>query len=105
MKTSMAETSLAAYQSTPARELSRREAEIMVLFGDDTVTMSRKQIWEVLRENFGSKAPGEGGVTGRVNALVAAGRLANRGERIDPHTNKSQGLVGLPVRGQQSLFQ
>ena len=104
MKTSMAQTSLSAYHSTPARELSRREAEIMILFGDDTVVMSRKQIWEVLRENFGRSAPGEGGVCGRVNALVAAGRLVDRGERVDEHTGKLQQLVGLPLRGQQGLF-
>jgi hypothetical protein len=105
VKTQVAQTSLSAYHSTPARELSRREAEIMILFGDDTVVMSRKQIWEVLRENFGRSAPGEGGVCGRVNALVAAGRLVDRGERVDGHTRKPQQLVGLPVRGQQSLFQ
>jgi hypothetical protein len=105
VKTQVAATSLAAYHSTAARELSRREAEIMILFGDDSVVMSRKQIWEVLRENFGNSAPGEGGVCGRVNALVAAGRLVDRGERVDDHTRKLQQLVGLPARGQQSLFQ
>lgn len=105
MKTQIAETSLDAYRSTPARELSRREAEIMILFGDESVVMSRKQIWEVLVENFGRSAPGEGGVCGRVNALVAAGRLAHRGERVDEHSRKPQELVGLPVRGQAELFQ
>lgn len=105
MRTAMAETSLAAYDSTPARELSRREAEIMILFGDDSVVMSRKQIWKVLVENFGNSAPGEGGVCGRVNALVAAGRLVHRGERVDEHSHKPQELVGLPMRGQAELFQ
>ncbi|MDB5733259.1 MAG: hypothetical protein JWQ03_3154 [Variovorax sp.] len=105
MKTQVAETSLAAYHSTPARELNRREAEIMILFGNDSVVMSRKQIWQVLCENFGNRAPGEGGVCGRVNALVAAGRLVHRGERIDEHSRKPQQLVGLRQRNQVELFQ
>lgn len=105
MKTAMASTSLDSYFSTRARELSRREAEIMILFGDDSVVMSRKQILAVLRENFGESAPGEGGVAGRVNALVAAGRLVHRGERMDERTRKPQELVGLPKRGQVELFQ
>jgi hypothetical protein len=105
VRNAVASTSLDSYFSTPARELSRRQAEIMILFGDDSVVMSRKQIWQVLRENFGDRAPGEGGVCGRVNALVAAGRLVHRGERMDERTRKPQELVGLPKRGQQSLFQ
>jgi hypothetical protein len=105
MKTRVSETSLSAYHSTPARELNRREAEIMILFGDDSAVLSRKQIWRVLCENFGHSAPGEGGVCGRVNALVAAGRLVHRGERVDEHSRKPQELVGKPVRGQAELFQ
>ncbi len=104
MKTCMSERSLQAYYSTPARELNRREQEIMILFGSADVVMSRKQIFNTLRESLGERAPGEGGVCGRVNALVAAGRLVHRGEVIDPKTRKPQELVGLPVNGQGTLF-
>lgn len=104
MKTCMSERSLTAYRAMPAREMNRREAEIMILFGSADVVMSRKQIWRTLCESLGDRAPGEGGVCGRVNALVAAGRLVHRGEAIDPRTHKPQELVGLPVNGQGTLF-
>lgn len=103
MKTAVAETSLATYWSTPAAELNRREQEIMILFNDDSVILSRKQIYKILQEALGNSAPGEGGVCGRCNALVAAGHLVVRGERIDPKTRKPQGLLGLPVRAQQAF--
>ncbi len=105
MRTAMAETSLDAYRSTPARELNRREREVMALFTNTEMAISRKQIFEILQKKLGDDAPGEGGVTGRVNALVAANRLAHRGERIDPKTRKPQELVGLPVAEQLELLQ
>jgi hypothetical protein len=83
-----------------AGALSRREAEIMVLFGDDTVALTCKEISELLRENFGHSTPGEGSVIGRVNALVAAGRLVHLGDRTRDRKQQLQQPVGLPRHGQ-----
>ncbi|HJV75370.1 MAG TPA: hypothetical protein VJ654_14180 [Noviherbaspirillum sp.] len=104
MKACVSERSLQAYYSTPVAELSRREQEIMVLFGSTDVVMSRKQIWRTLCEALGDRAPGEGGVCGRIDSLMTKGQLVHRGEWKDPKTGKPQELVGLPVNGQGSLF-
>jgi len=72
----------------------------MVLFGDDTVALTCKEISELLRENFGSSAPGEGSVFGRVNALVVAGRLVRRGEPAAGRSHQLLRPVGLPQRAQ-----
>lgn len=94
------ETKSASFHSlSPAGYLQPAQQRVMSLFVDDSIALTRKQITAALGNMELSS------VCGRVNALVAAGRLVDRGERVDDHTRKLQQLVGLPVRGQQSLFQ
>jgi hypothetical protein len=83
---------------SPAGYLQPAQQKVMDLFTDDSIAMTRKQIAAAVDMELSS-------VCGRVNALVAAGRLVSRGERKDPRTGKQQELVGLSVRGQQELFQ
>lgn len=105
MKTQVAATSKQAYRGLVHSNLPDREREVMALFTDFDVVLSRKQIWKLLVKRQGDKAPGEGGTCGRVNALIGKRKLlVPRGERIDPNTNKLQELVGLPVAIQVPLF-
>ena len=105
MKTQVAETSQRAYRGLMSDGLQDREREVMALFTDPSVVLSRKQIWKLLCAQQGDSAPGEGGTCGRVNTLIKEkGLLVVRGERVDPKTHKSQELVGLPVANQIPLF-
>jgi hypothetical protein len=97
---SFSETKSASFHSlSPAGYLQPAQQRVMSLFVDETVALTRKQIVAALGNMELSS------VCGRVNALVAAGRLVHRGERVDEHSRKPQELVGLPVRGQVELFQ
>lgn len=105
MKTQVADTSQKAYRGLSSVELSKREREVMALFTDYDIVLSRKQIWKQLCARQGDFAPGEGGTCGRINTLINdKGLLAARGERVDPKTRKPQELVGLPVANQLPLF-
>lgn len=105
MKTQVAETSKQAFRGLLHTNLPEREREVMALFTDFNVVLSRKQIWKQLVVQLGERAPGEGGTCGRVNALITVRKLlVSRGEHVDPKTRKSQELVGLPVANQLPLF-
>lgn len=94
----VAETSRDAYHSlSPAGFLQPKQRQIMALFTGPSVSLSRQQISKKTRMPIN-------GVCGRVDSLIAAGRLEERGERRDPHTNKRQKLLRLPQPDQQSLF-
>jgi hypothetical protein len=105
MKTQVAATSKQAYRGLAHSNLPVREREVMALFHDYGVVLSRKQIWKQLVAQQGDRAPGEGGTCGRVNALVTVKKLlVSRGERVDPKTGKTQEVVGLPIANQLQLF-
>jgi len=96
MRTSVSETSLSAYRSLSSPDyLQPKEAAIMRLFGFET-RLSRQQISEMGNMPINC-------VCGRVNSLVASGRLIEQGERTDPFTGKKQKLLQLPT-GQGRLF-
>ncbi len=93
----VSQTSAEAYRSlSPALYLSPKEEQVMRLFRPG-VALSRQQISKKARMPIN-------GVCGRVDSLLAAGRLEERGFRIDPHTCKRQKLLRLPCPEQQSLF-
>lgn len=97
--TAFSATKSESFHSLSPREyLQPAQQKVMGLFADDSIALTRKQIAKTTDMELSS-------VCGRVNALIAAGRLVPRGERKDPRTGKLQELVGLPVRGQQELFQ
>lgn len=94
----VAETSRAAWHSlSPGGFLQPKQRQIMALFKRPGTTLSRQQISRKARMPIN-------GVCGRVDSLLAAGLLEERGERIDPHTHKRQKLLRLPRPEQQSLF-
>jgi len=94
---SVAETSAEAYRSlSPALYLSPKEEQVMRLFRPG-VSLSRQQISQKARMPIN-------GVCGRVDSLLAAGHLEERGFRIDPHTNKRQKLLRIPQPDQAQLF-
>lgn len=104
MRTSVAETSLAAFYSlSPAVDLQPKERAIMELFeapmklGRPHIELSRQQLAKILGWPINT-------ICGRVNSLVTKGQLVERGERIDPATNKAQKLLALPVLEQAELF-
>lgn len=68
----------------------------MRLFGPG-VSLSRQQISRKARMPIN-------GVCGRVDSLLAAGHLEERGFRIDPHTHKRQKLLRRPQSDQALLF-
>ncbi|MEZ2297274.1 hypothetical protein [Variovorax sp. RCC_210] len=93
----VAETSAEAYRSrSPALYLSPKEQQVMRLFRSG-VSLSRQQISQKARMPIN-------GVCGRVDSLLAAGRLEERGFRIDPNTNKRQKLLRIPQPDQAQLF-
>lgn len=105
MKTQVAETSKQAYRGLLNANLPVREREVMALFHDYGVVLSRKQIWKQLVAQQGDRAPGEGGTCGRVNSLINKKcLLVSRGERFDAKTGKTQEVVGLPIANQLQLF-
>jgi hypothetical protein len=93
----VSQTSAEAYRSlSPALYLSPKEEQVMRLFKPG-MSLSRQQVSKKARMPIN-------GVCGRVDSLLAAGRLEERGYRIDPHTGKRQKLLRLPCPEQQSLF-
>lgn len=98
MRTQVAETSLVAYQSLQAeKKLSAKQALIMGILACGRA-MTRQELSHETGEPINS-------VTGRVNELLAAKRIVQRGKVINPKTRKPNYLVGLPVVEQFSLFQ
>jgi hypothetical protein len=99
MRTCVAETSREAYRSLPvATYLQPKERAVMALFTGPEVRLTRQQIAE--------RAPMPlHCVCGRVNSLVAAGRLMEEGDRRDPSTGKRQKLLQLPREAQASLLE
>ncbi|PRC92650.1 hypothetical protein [Solimicrobium silvestre] len=99
MKSLHSETKSESFHSLSIPEyLQPAEKRIIALFNNTSIALTRKQIRDALGDMELS------GVCGRVNSLITKNRLANRGERKDPKTRKSQGLVGLPVSVQFSLI-
>ena len=96
MRTQLAETSIAAFYSFRVPELQNKESEVLAAIQEAGRPMSREQIAAAL----GWK---ESSVCGRVNSLVAKGVLEESGT-IKTLSGRSAKLVGLPVRGQRSLF-
>lgn len=95
---SVSETSAEAYRSlSPALYLSPQESKVMRLFQRAGVALSRQQISRKARMPINC-------VCGRVDSLLAAGRLEELGFRIDPHTNKRQKLLRVPQPDQAQLF-
>lgn len=95
----MATTSLEAFHSLPVADyLQPKERAVMALFTGPEVKLSRQQIAE--------RAPMPlHCVCGRVNSLLAAGRLMEEGDRRDPSTGKRQKLLRLPRDAQASLLE
>lgn len=94
---SIANTSAEAYRSLSVTAyLSPKEAQVMRLFRPGT-SLSRQQISQKARMPIN-------GVCGRVDSLLAAGRLEERGFRVDPATHKRQKLLRIPQPDQASLF-
>ncbi|SEF28466.1 hypothetical protein ABL840_26855 [Variovorax sp. NFACC27] len=94
----VAETSAEAFHSlSPRFYLSPKEEQVMRLFQRPGVSLSRQQISQKARMPIN-------GVCGRVDSLLAAGHLEERGFRIDPHTNKRQKLLRIPQPDQAQLF-
>lgn len=97
MRTEMAHTSLAAYRSLQAEDkLSPQERTVMA-----SVTRFNCLTREEIAHNTGMRLSA---VCGRVNALIAAGRLVERGTKRSPTSGKLAKCVRLP-EGQQELFQ
>ena len=95
MKTNMAETSLAAYHSLPPKDyLQPKELEVMRLFRNECLKLTREQI----AARLGWKVAA---VCGRVNSLVTKGKLEEikGGTTNSGHSAK---LVKLPA-GQMGL--
>lgn len=93
----VAHTSAEAYRSlSAATYLSPKEQLVMRLFRPG-VSLSRQQISRKARMPIN-------GVCGRVDSLLAAGRLEERGFRIDPNTHKRQKLLRVPQPDQAQLF-
>lgn len=93
----VAPTSAEAYRSlSAAGYLSPKEAQVMRLFRKGA-SLSRQQISRKARMPIN-------GVCGRVDSLLAAGHLEERGFRIDPQTRKRQKLLRRPQPDQASLF-
>jgi hypothetical protein len=99
VRTAVSETSLDAFHSLPvAGYLQPKERAVMALFTGPEVKLTRQQIAE--------RAPMPlSCVCGRVNSLVAAGRLMEEGDRRDPTTGKRQKLLQLPRPAQGSLLE
>lgn len=96
MRTAMAETSLATYRSLGVKDyLQPKEREVMSLFADTGLALTREQI----AQRLGWK---ESAVCGRINSLVAKREL----EEIDggkTMSGRPAKLVRLPS-GQKELF-
>jgi predicted transcriptional regulator len=95
MPTNVAQTSLETYRQTPARELQRREIEVMQAIESAPDGLTREQC----ANSLGWK---ESAVCGRANALVAAGRLIESGER-KTSSGRFAKILRLP-QIQQGLF-
>lgn len=94
----VAETSRDAWHSlSPAGYLQPKQRQIMVLFKQPGVSFSRQQISKKARMSIN-------GVCGRVDSLLAAGLLEEKGERRDPITGKRQKLLRVPQPNQADLF-
>jgi len=109
VRTAVTETSRAAHRSLSVRDyLQPKEAAVMKLFTDHSITLTRKQISKLLNARF----PDEydiNVVTGRVGSLMAkpTPRLVVRGYWKDPKTHKEQELLGMPPpmpKVQEPLF-
>lgn len=93
----VAQTSAEAYRSlSAATYLSPKEEQVMRLFRTGA-SLSRQQISQKARMPIN-------GVCGRVDSLLAAGRLEEHGFRIDPITHKRQKLLRVPQPDQAPLF-
>jgi hypothetical protein len=97
MRTNVAHTSLDTYRSLPvAGYLQPKEAELMALFRNCDVALTREQA----AQRLGWK---EASVCGRANSLVAKNRL----EEVDGGITRSgrpAKLLRLPQPGQGALF-
>jgi len=96
MRTQLAQTSIAAFHSFRVPELQNKEMEVLAAIQEAGRPMTREQIAQVL----GWK---ESQVCGRVNSLVAK-RVLEESGTVKTSSGRSAKLVGLPVRGQRSLF-
>ena len=96
MRTAIAETSVAAFYSFRLPDLQNKELEVLIAIEEAGRPMTREQIAQML----GWK---ESAVCGRVNSLVAKCVLEESGT-VKTSSGRSAKLVGLPVRGQRSLF-
>ncbi|WP_189490676.1 hypothetical protein [Formosimonas limnophila] len=93
----MNKTSLNAYDSLKDKGLNPRESQIMAVFVDDSVVMTRRQLVTAAGMELS-------GVCGRVNALLAKNALAVRGHIKDQKTGNTVEVLGLPVPDQGALF-
>jgi predicted transcriptional regulator len=96
MRTQLAQTSIAAFYSFRVPELKNKEMEVLAAIKEAGRPKTREQIAQML----GWK---ESAVCGRVNSLVAKCVLEESGT-VKTSSGRSAKLVGLPVRGQRSLF-
>ena len=91
MKTNMATTSLEAFYSTPTRDWSNKEKQVMAAFTGPDVTYTRQQLSRVIGMPLH-------GVCGRVRPLLDKSALAVRGEAKCSATGKRRELLGLPQK-------
>ena len=97
MRTAIAYTSLAAYRSLQdTGKLSPQEQTVL-----EALSRFGGMTREELAHNTGMRLSA---VCGRVNALIAAGKLIERGTKRSPTSGKTAKVVRLP-EGQRELFQ
>lgn len=97
MRTAMAETSIAAYQSFSTADLQAKEIDVMGEFhACPGLTVTREQLAARLDWK-------EAAVCGRANSLVAKGALEEIGGGRT-RSGRSAKLLRLPVIGQGVLF-
>ena len=97
MKTNINETSIEAYQSlSVAGYLQPKEAQVMSVFTDESIALTRRQLAAKTGMELSS-------VCGRVNSLIAKNALTVRGRVKDAQTHKTVEVFGLPVPMQSEL--
>lgn len=98
MRTNVAVTSLDAYRSFSASELSASEMQVMEVMNDG-IARTRLEIANELGWR-------DGPTCGRCNSLVAKRALLSVGERKNPDSNKYAELLQIPPKNPQGvLFQ
>lgn len=98
MRTNVAVTSLDAYRSFSASELSASEMQVMEVMNDG-IARTRLEIANELGWR-------DGPTCGRCNSLVSKRALLSVGERKNPDSNKYAELLQIPPKNPQGvLFQ